>query len=415
MRKRSCLMLILLLCLMIITTACGKNNRSETDNEGEVNNETGIIYEEEGFIVGQDSSYMFQFSCDGGAIVKAENGYYISINSVLYYADEELNLTPLCNKPNCLHRFEEADSSNVSSCKACTGASALPRIQYYDGKIYSSGQKDVISREPFKNASGSYNGLYVFESDGSSRKLIDDYASNEIGFVLHRGYIYYSFKAIEQPDKGSEQKPISKSCLVRMSVDTGEIESLREFIDCQVHEIYGYRNYMYFRTDNAIYIYDIEKNEFINSFEGERMPLFWFMDDKLIYYYSKDNDYKVYISELDGTGEEYIFTRKNKGGWKIGADNRYIYEDNRSTREYLELGADHIINYYDKDTYEYLGSINLGKTKYYRFGYGDEKYFFYYGVNDDGTRSLMYFDKDELAGGSVTLKELVNLGEDNVF
>ena len=399
--------MVLFLCLLAITTACSKEKESEVNNEDETVVQS---IKEEGFTVGQDSSYMFQFDCNKGAIVKAEIGYYISINSILHYADTELNLTPLCNKPNCLHRFEKIDSSNVSSCKAYTGASPLPRLQYYDGKIYSSGQKDVISKELFKNASGFYNGLYVFESDGSTRKLIDDYASNEIGFVVHRGYIYYSFKVIEQQEESNEQKPVSKSCLVRMAVDTSEIETIKEFTDCQVQEIYGYRNYMYFRTDNAIYIYDIEKNEFINSFK-DRAPSIWFMGDKLIYHYYD----KVYINNLEGTAEEYAFTKRNGGEWCVGADDRYIYEDNRSTMEVLKEGADRIINYYDNETYEYLGSINLGKTKYYRHGYGDEKYFFYYGVNDDGTRSLMYFDKDELASGSVTLKELVNLGEGNAF
>jgi len=398
----------LLLCLLTITTSCSKENKSEL-NAGE-----NVATAEDKYVVGYDAGYMFQFDCNKGAIVKAENGYYISINSVIYYADEELNLTALCNKPNCLHRFEEKTFVNVSSCKACTGATEVPRLQYYGGKLYSSGQYDIVNEERFQNASGLYNGLYVFESDGSKRKLIESYASNETGFVIHRGYIYYSFKATVQTDKNNEQKPVSTSYIARMSVDSGEIETLKEFNDCSVDEIYGYRNYMYFRTDKAIYIYDIAKDEFVNSFE-EKHPLYWFMGDKLIYYYYADNDGKVYTCNLDGTGEEYAFTKRNNVDWCIGADDRYIYEDNRGTIEVLQEGADRIINYYDNETYEYLGSINLGKTKYYRHGYGDEKYLFYYGVNDDGTRSLMYFDKDELASGSVTLKELVNLGADNVF
>lgn len=390
------LIMVLLLCMMTITTSCSKNIFTKKD--------TG----KDGFVAGQDSSYMFQFDCNKNAIVKAENGYYISINSVIYYADEELNLTPLCNKPNCLHRLETTNTTNLSSCKACTGAVSLPRLQYYDRKVYSSGQISVISGERFENSSGRYNGLYVFESDGSSRKLIEDFASSS-GFVIHRGYIYYSYVETVQTGKGDEQETVLMSYLVRMSVDTEEIETLAAYEDCAVQEIYGYRNYMYFRTDDALYIYDLEKDKFVNSFK-EKSPLYWFMGDKLIYFYYADNDGKVYTCNLDGTGEEYAFTKRNNVDWCIGADNRYIYEDNRNTLEVLKGGADRIIKYYDRYTYEYLGSINLGKTKYYRHGYGDENYFFYYGINDDGTRSLMYFDKDELATGSVTPKELVNLG-----
>lgn len=396
------LIMVLLLCLLTITTACSKEN--------EAKNESGTILQEEGFMVGYDANYMFQFDCNGAAIVKAENGYYVSINSVLYYADEELNLTPLCNKPNCLHRFEELDSKGMISCKAYTGKTiAKPGLQYYDGKIYSASKYNLVAKERFKNASGVYDGLYAFASDASSKKLIEGYESNWIDFVVHRGYIYYSFKATVQVDESNEKKPVSASYLVRMSVDTGEIETLKEFTDCDVDEIYGYRNYMYFRTDKAIYIYDISKDEFVNSFE-EKRPSFWFMGDKLIYYYYVDKDSKVYTSNLDGTGEEYAFTKRNNVDWCIGTDDRYIYEDNRSTMEVLADDGDRIINYYDKNTYEYLGTINLGKATHHRHGYGDEKYFFYYGVNYDGTRSLMYFDKDELASSSVTLKELVNLG-----
>jgi len=397
--------MVLLLCLLTITTACSK------DNESEVNNEGDVAAPEDKFIVGYDANYMFQFDCNGAAITKAENGYYVSVNSVLYYADEELNLTPLCNKPNCLHRFEETDSFRLSSCKACTGkVISKPGIQYYDGKIYSSARVNLTTKEPFKNASGAYDGMYAFASDGGSKKLIEGYESNWIDFVIHRGYIYYSFKATVQADETNEEKPVSASYLVRMSVDTGEVETLKEFTDCDVDEIYGYRNYMYFRAGKALYIYDITKSEFIKVLEGDRFPSFWFMGDKLIYYYLEKDVHKVYTSNLDGSGEEYAFTRRNGAGWNIGADDRYIYEDNRGTTEVLAEGADRIINYYDNKTYEYLGSINLGKTKFFRYGYGDEKYFFYYGVNDDGTRSIMYFDKDELASGSVTLKEFVNLG-----
>lgn len=92
---------------------------------------------------------------------------------------------------------------------------------------------------------------------------------------------------------------------------------------------------------------------------------------------------------------------------RVGADENYIYEDNCMTAEVVLGIGDRILRYYDKETYEYLGEVNLGSNKAKDYmGFGDENYFFYFEYIDEKQR-LMYFDKADLATGDVELKMLL--------
>ncbi len=369
----------------------------------------GTEYPDE-FVVGQDSNYMFQMDNNGSMFTKTEDGYYFDLGRILYYADAELEtVLPLCTITNCKH-IGQGDA-----CEGYVGISALMGgIQYYNGKLYVDSQIDLntFSSVMGKNDKEKFGKLFEISADGSERKDLNIKVSG-VTPIIHRGYVYnYYMEEVEEENNG-ETRTVKCGVLARINIETGKEERIldketkRILNSNWIQEIYAYGNYVYFRdVDEEIYLYSI-KDDSIKLVEDLKNIKFWFMDDKLLYksnLKSSEEYQKVYVANLDFSEPQYAFSLEN-GRYDIGSDGLYIYADNRFPA--LSEGTDRILYYYDKDTYEYIGEINLGPgVVLERYGFGDDKYYFYIDTSGDKPR-FMYFEKAALATGNIELKVLI--------
>ena len=406
--------ILLIMVTILIFTSCKKST---------ITIDNSVYVMENKFVSGQDSSYMFQGHNNDQYIVKAENGYFFRLNGILYFGDETLDtFIPLCTQANCLHGQATTEELRYE-CGAYIGAPiSVSSLQYYNNNIYVRSYFDLVSKEE-RNAGVIQNEkIYSISSDGAKKRLLDIDIASWVSPIFHRGYIYYSFTDVEEEDSGGMLRPVSYGGIARRSLATGKEDVLLDrsriiMGNDGVQEIYAYQNYIYFRvTDKQnkdhLYVLSLLDNK-LNKIEteAEAFPTFYFMGDKLIYtYYSEDMEVKkkVYRADLDGSNEEYIFDIVDSSPRdRIGADDNYIYVDNGLKSEVLRGTEERTLRYYDIETYEYLGEVNLGnKTSWLSLGYGDENYYFYFEIDMDKER-LMYFDKADLATGNVELKMLL--------
>lgn len=398
MRKK--LLFSLMFMLLLSFSGCDKNEDFVSE----------ISYAEE-FVVGQDSSYMFQMDNNGSCITKTEDGYYFRLGNVLYYADKELAaVLPVCNVITCKHMGQE-------NCEAYLGESKMfSNIQYYNGKLYTDSSKNLSDTSELytdEKGVGFYAKLYEISGNAQKKKALDLLKVTGISPIIHRGYAYcYYMESVEKVIDG-KHKNVKYGVLSRINMETGEeerfIDSSTEVITATnwIQEIYAYRNYVYFVTNSwELYIYGIMDGSF-EKVENLKNIRFWFMDDKIIYRLGTgeaEEKRKVYIANLDFSEPQYAFSLENEK-YIVGSDNLYIYADNRFVS--FSEKTDRIIYYYDKNTYELLGEINLGmETGIERYGYGDENYYFYIESGEDGGR-LMCVVKASLATGNVEKKVLL--------
>lgn len=382
-------------CIFMLCFSGCTNNNENTHLE--------ISYAEE-FVVGQDSSYMFQMDNNASLITKAEDGYYFRIDGSLYYADNALTaLLPLCTITTCKHAGEQ-------SCEAYIGIPALfSNIQYYNGRLYTDSTENLDTLEMYNDSAvyaTGYSKLYAISKDARKKNELELVKLTGISPIIHRGYVYCFYTEPVEKDINGNKKTVQYGVLSRINIETGEeerfIDSNTEIISSSdwIQEIYAYRNYVYFVTNSwELYMYDILNDSF-EKIDGLRNIRFWFMDDKIIYRNGTgeaSEKRKVYIANLDFSNPQYAFTLENES-FIVGSDGIYIYADSRFV-SYKEK-TERVIYYYDKNTYELLGEINLGSnTGLERYGYGDENYYFYVEATEDGKR-LMCVVKASLSTGS---------------
>jgi len=397
---------ILLVCicfgLVVCLMGCKKKENDTSPAE--------ISYAEE-FVAGQDSCYMYQMDNNGSITARTEDGYYFRIGSALYYADSELTtVLPLCTITNCKHIGAGKD------CESYPGDPGfMPNLQYYNGKLYADSTINLYTFEEYEDEKthNLYSKFYEFSADMKEKKELD-VKIQSIPPVVHRGYAYcYYMESIEEEIEGAV-RTVKYAVLSRVNLETGEEERILDRTTQAVKNaawignILAYRNYVYFWTQHeGVYLYSI-KDGSIRHIENSENIKFWFMDDKILFKYNTGKDEeetrKVYTAKLDFSNPQYAFSLEN-GRYEMGSDNLYIYADSRFPS--FTGNTDRIIYYYDKNTYECLGEINLGKgTSIERYGFGDEKYYFYIDKTEETSR-LMYFEKAKLGTGNVEKKVLV--------
>lgn len=379
----------------------------------------------ESYVVGQDAGYMFQEDFNKAIVAKAEDGYYFLLNDIVYHADKDLNLMALCNKPNCLHALEP-DENDKKSCKGYMGNEMGVRISYYNNKVYVMSFEDVFKGGSFREEGILQRRLYSINKDGTSRELMEGFASKQDKALFHRGYIYYSDYRQEKIEENGEEKIITYVSWNRMNIETGDKEEIKTWDDVsmsEIQEIRGYRNYVYCSTLSNVYVYSVLENSIVNELrinvselpgnitlngkmDVDNKPDLEFMDDKLLLRYGTDN-HEIFMSDLEGNNISYAFSLQSKWNF-VGVDDKYIYEDNRISDEALKEGK-RVLRYFDKDTYEYLGEIKLDGANYRRLGYGDDKYFFFLKEYDEDTFSIMYFEKEDIGTENFEIKELFRI------
>lgn len=440
-----CLIIVSLICSFLLS-ACGNTADKEKDvMQGseltEVGTKSGDGFEkyvsksehkvtDTDFVLGQDYQYMFVSNSRNPKIMmnKTENGYYIVLDNILYFADENLeNVMPLCFKPACEHKKEY-------SCNAYLEGGEY--VLYYDNILFSETR--------YNPASGKilFNDVDILKTtlDGSKKELLtieDDFVFD---VIIHRGYAYYltngyriEGEAVTKEEAEAEQKKVDNdesekeiiyyAILKRVSLKTGEVETLIDYEDYylklqSIEDMYAYQNYVYFLMDNglgaederAIFILSLEEGKLTKlAIKGEYElggSQLTFSEDRMLLKRIADNT--VYSYKLDGTDEQ-VFMELDKVGVFVYADSRYLYTDNVPeilSAKYRGESATRAICYYDIKTKEYKGEVKLGdNTTAYSMAGGDEKYY-YYLEEVNGIKRIMYFEKDKLETGNVELKKL---------
>lgn len=391
---------------------------SETEMAVQVESLSEFNYEE-------DAQYMFMRIANEQLVARCEDGYYVRIEDVLYFADEELeNVTPLCYRPECLHANGKTKVERAE-CEAYLGdPKYLPSISFSNGKLYTTSSFDLVNKDQFRDF---VQKTFVLSADGLKKDIVDELPSGiQTSTVVHRGYYYYSYGINEALDSGDVKQ---LRIIARMPIDGGEEEVLYSSWESNiiVGSIIPYREYVYF--DNLVdgklcdYVYMLDSKEW----KVMEPPV----DDDLEYVYMIEGDHllwrgarvanleetgweNIWTSDLDGSNMRLAFSLTELENWDgeeliIDTDGTWIYRDTRP----LAYGTDEdrMLLYYDRETLEYAGSVNLGNTMGWNvLTTGDDRYIFFmrypeYPSTDKS--QICYIRKDELETGEAEVQVLV--------
>ena len=125
----------------------------------------------------------------------------------------------------------------------------------------------------------------------------------------------------------------------------------------------------------------------------------------LLTYAGTEDDQPVYVTDLDGTVTGQLEDFLIEPNCKAYSDGTYLYVDNESQYEVWTGEIPWKISYYDRDTLEYVGDLEID-SEIASPGFlpiGDENYTFWYKLKDDGeTEQIWYLDKSKLADQMAT-------------
>ncbi len=371
-----------------------------------------------------DTEYQFTHEY----MAKGENGYYLCIGSFLFYWEEGMDeATPLCSKIDCMHQYEE-DREKARECEAYVGYTSMNLLDYYDRKLYTLGVDWEHGRSIIQ---------YVMDADGTNREKNDEYKYYDYvsGWSprYHKGYLYYATVEAEPLGEGYVNK-VSK--LWRKIADGSEeaeklfetdykAESKVAFDSGFVMPFYLYKDYAYFATmreDGCYqrYVYDLkEKKATALPYRYEdavNMMVRGFYEDKMIYSYAFEHDDReegknVFISNLDGSEEELLFTAK-PSFFFAGMDDKYVYLDDGQCEAIIN-GEKHTrtIYIYDKNTGELMWEYDMINPTILAWGLGDENYLFYLATGD----TVYALDKKSLIPGQEPVTKLIVEAPNDIF
>lgn len=136
----------------------------------------------EGYIAGKDDQPHFS-SETTGSLVESETHFYFHQGDYIYAISKvNMEATPLCNKPDCLHN-KETDYSRLEYCNAYVGIS-FAGMEYHEDSLY-------IDYWDIKSTPTQY-ALHKVNIDGSGHTeilrsgLVSD-------FLIHRGILYLPY------------------------------------------------------------------------------------------------------------------------------------------------------------------------------------------------------------------------------
>ncbi len=168
----------------------------------------------------------------------------------------------------------------------------------------------------------------------------------------------------------------------------------------------AYQDYIYFTyyidNDRYILIYNTTNGEsHYLSEDGYEATFFSFEGDHMLLTYAgTEDDQPIYVADLDGTVTGQLEDFSIEQNCKAYSDGTYLYVDNESQYEVWTGEIPWKISYYDRDTLEYVGDLEID-SEIASPGFlpiGDENYTFWYKLKDDGeTEQIWYLDKSKLA------------------
>lgn len=402
--------ILLLGVLLFILTACGKEPLGNN------------------YVEGSDYQYMLNSNDHFFQIrARGEQGYFFLRGHYIYYFDDATQqLTPLCNKVDCLHSME-TDENEYAKCNAYiqgyTGTSDCG-ISYCNGYLYFT---DIQF-----TSEGDFIRLYRIKEDGSQREMVcewDFWKDSVEQWCIHRDTFYFvNQQYVVEKDENGKWESIEKYYVKKIPL-TGESTCKEEIIyeaDDNMNvfslaylEAYG--NYLYFEelgtkvkdittiTDEnyleSMYhyrmAYNIETKELIeikipqeNKYCQIQNIAFW--KDKLVLVASNPEkelgeNRNIYIANLDGSNSEILF-EDVKMGESCFSDGTYLYLSNArlvshgiEDTQYYKV-YDKELNLVDTFQLPFEGGSNV------EIGYADKMYFFL--PKEDGTGADMHcFDK----------------------
>lgn len=270
----------------------------------------------------------------------AGEALYANINRDYFiYCDKSTGNSGLvCGKPDCEHNSDECNSFISSSWG----------MQYYEGYLYTVQTK------------GGGFALSKISVDGSEREnlgeLIDmeivvqrPYGSNTIGWIIHRGYIYYCYSW----DSGSTEDTYylnNSNCIYRKSPEKDSepecimaLTVLSWVAECQ---FIGAGSYVYMKVPTAD-----ETAGYLYRYNTESGKLEWFKEwgneisgaaihnNKI--FYSENNRSKqktnIYCYDTE-TKEKTLFLEIDGLVGQMRYDNEYIYVTYEDTEEIWKTG-----------------------------------------------------------------------------
>lgn len=349
----------------------------------------------------EEAQYMFMQTANEQPIARCEEGYYIRIEDILFFADSELqSAIPLCYRPECLHAKAETKTERAE-CSAYLGDQDYgPSVSYADGHLYITSPFDLINKDVYRDKAQR---LFLLSADGVEKKLISEFpAGIETAVVVHRGYYYYSRGENTAEEDG---KVKTLRIIARMPVDGGEEEVIYTSDDVYVVSVIPYKEYVYFTYtedgEDVNYVYLTETKELKKIPKPAENTLFYerhIEGDHLLWRGARAVDMEedgwetIWRSDLDGSNMEVAFSLEDLENWDgeekvFGTDGRWIYQDDFPIS--FETEKDRQLLYYDRETLQYSGSINLGQNMGWTFPlWGDDRYLFFFNYPD-------YPDKDK--------------------
>lgn len=413
--------ILILSGIMIILSACSGETEYETKSiaeEGLDIKETlkgcNIVSDLEGLPEAKESqeyNYETDYNsswivCNGAA--DANNQIYTNcdVDLIYYYQKSSKELALLCGKPECDHNTEDCNAY-ISSAMG---------IQYYNGFLYV-----VSAEEKFM--------LKKLTLDGSERENIGSLfvggdlmkygnSGNSIFWIIHRGYIYYTYSASASTGSKDTYYLNNSNYLFRMSLEGGEkpqcIMQLPYISHCSLK---GIGSYVYITTWDMDYI---SRNLYRYNTETENLE--WFeglgnniMDctkkDDLIYYMqtNKENSEFSLMSYSTDTKQKKEITDIKAQAWGISNDNDFLY------LMYGLNGSQDITRFYVMDwNYNIIANVELEESNGYRSWLGTDDdciYILRYRTDEtargESSYVIEYIEKEDLSDGEYSIQECI--------
>lgn len=274
------ILLLLCICLLFTLGCKEKSLKSSTYSKEYVEAED---YDPTGF------SWIFR----PDTIAETDSEIYLKAGNYLFLLDKDnLNISPLCYKSECLH-YNETDSARIPECNAFFGMyNDFRSVSYYKDKLYLIS----IASNPLRFD------LIEMNKDGSGRKtILEDIAGagmlNGNNILIHRGVIYYVCQTYTA--EGVAENTLYGISLVSGNRKPKILHSTEKNIDA----LLPYLNSVFFSVsesdDNAgnsgnIYLmeYDLITGEVNNCITDPNYSLHGAYNNKLVL--RKDSSYWTY-------------------------------------------------------------------------------------------------------------------------
>ncbi len=281
-------------------------------------------------------------------LTETKDGVYFLSNDYLYFMDDGVTPTIMCNRIDCLHTDTVI---NVEECNAYIGFGS-GGIYYYNGSLYILATNSKYERCIMKY---SLQGDYV--------KTVATVPESTGIMIQHRGYFYYQYYDVP---KDADEEAWGVATLERISADGKDREIIfqNEYEQGLIDNISAYGNYVYFRSTGiteegskkCTYIYDITAG---GMSELRDVASVYIVGNNLLFNKAgaeREERKTVYSASLDGSQQKDTGLRL-----KYASNLWYAYEDFIIETNNIEL------NRYTKDNGTFTQRFIVYKNNEYLF------------------------------------------------